>query len=104
MKKMLDKFKEDDKQEQLNVIKRKQKIIEYRNECERQWKLKREQYEQQRQYEIQQREYQKQMESDKGKLIQQEKEKLIKDNADVLRNYYPKGYYRTLRKLETITE
>ena len=100
MKKMLDKFKEDDKQEQLNVIKRKQKIIEYRNECERQWKLKREQYEQQRQYEIQQHEYQKQMEYDKGKLIQQEKEKLIKDNEEILKQYYPKGYYRTLKQLE----
>lgn len=100
MQKMLDKFKEDDKQEQLNVLKRKQKIIEYRNECERQWKLKREQYEQQRQYELQEREYQQQMENDKGKLIQQEKEKLIKDNEEILKQYYPKGYYRTLKKLE----
>lgn len=102
MRKMLDKFAEDDKQEQLNVLKRKQKIIEYRNECERQWKLKREEYAKQKQYELQELEYQKQKEMDKGKLLQQEKERLIKENEEILKQYYPKGYYRTLRQLEAI--
>ena len=104
MQKMLDKFAEDDKQEQLNNEKRKQKVIEYQLECERQWKLKREQYALQRQHELNEIEHNKQLEREKKMLIQHEKEKLIKANEEVLRNYYPKGYYRTLRQLEQIPE
>lgn len=104
MQKMLDKFKEDDKLEMLNNEKRKQKVMEYQLECERQWKLKREQYALQKQQELNEIEYNKQLELEKKRLIQQEKEKLIQANAEILKNYYPKGYYRTLRKLETIPE
>ena len=104
MQKMLDKFAEDDKQEQLNNEKRKQKVMEYQLECEKQWKLKREQYALQRQQELNEIEYNKQLEREKKMLIQHEKEKLIQANAEILKNYYPKGYYRTLRKLETIPE
>ena len=104
MQKMLDKFAEDDKQEQLNIEKRKQKVMEYQLECGRHWKLRREQFALQRQQELDELEYKQQLEREKKMLLQQEKEKLIKENEEVLRNYYPKGYYRTLRKLEPIPE
>jgi hypothetical protein len=74
--------------------------MEYQLECERQWKLKREQYALQRQQELNEIEYNKQLEREKKMLIQHEKEKLIQANAEILKNYYPKGYYRTLKQLE----
>ena len=36
---------------------------------------------------------------DRRKLIEAEKERLIRENEALLKNYYAKGYYKTLKTL-----
>ena len=98
--KMLAKFAEDDRQEQLNLERRKQKIKEFQDDIETQWRIKREQFLIQRRQYCQSLKHQRLMELEKMKLIQQEKERLIRENEDLLKNYYAKGYYKTLKHLE----
>ena len=98
--KMLAKFAEDERQEQLNLEKRKQKMKEFQDELEKQWRIKREQFLIQRRQYCQGLKNQRLLELEKLKLIQQEKERLIRENEDLLKNYYAKGYYKSLRYLD----
>ena len=52
-RKLLEKFKEDERLEQYNMIKSKQKEMDYKKEIEKQWTLKLNQYKVQKEYELQ---------------------------------------------------
>ena len=49
-RKLLEKFKEDERLEQYNMIKSKQKEMDYKKEIEKQWTLKLNQYKVQKEY------------------------------------------------------
>lgn len=99
-KKLMEKFKEDERLEQYNAIRRKQKELDLKNEIEKQWKLKLEQYQKQKEQELQELEDAKRKEAQRRVLIEQEKARLIKENEDLLKSYYAKGYYKSVSSLE----
>ena len=98
--KMLAKFAEDEKLEEQNRINRRNKMLVLQDEIEKQWKLKLAQYQKQKERELSELEYQKRVEEDRRKLIEQEKARLIKENEDLLKSYFPKGYYGVMKTLK----
>ena len=98
-RKLMEKYKEDEKLEQYNAIRRKQKELDYKNEIEKQWKLKLEDFQHQQEKELQELENKKDIEEQQRILIEQEKARLIKENEDLLKQYNIKGYYSSLSSL-----
>lgn len=97
-RKLLEKFKEDEKLEQFNMMRRKQKEMDYKKEIERQWSLKLEQYKQQKDYELKVLQQQKEEEQRKREFIELEKRKLIKENEEILKTYLTKDYNKTTKQ------
>lgn len=93
-RKLLERFKEDEKMEQYNKIIKKQKELKYREEIEKQWKLKRDQYLNQKELEIMNLKNQKIEEENKRKIIEKEKIRLIKENEEILKSYMEKEYFK----------
>ena len=98
-KKMMEQFKADERLEQYNLMRRKQKELDLKAEIEKQWKLKLEQYQKQREQELKELEEAKRLEEERREIIEREKERLIKENEYLLKNYYAKGYYKSLSTL-----
>ncbi len=102
-KKLIEKFAEDERLEQYNAIKRKQKELDYKKEVkfcliqiERQWQEKLRQYQLQREQELNELETLRREEMSKRELIEREKERLIRENEDILKSFYSKGYFKTV--------
>ena len=93
-KKLLEKYKSDEKLEQFNAIRRKQKELEYKQEIEKQWKLKLEEFRKQKEYELMLLKNKQEEEIQKREFIEREKNKLIKENEDILKNYLTKDYLK----------
>ena len=102
-KKLMEKFKDDEKIEQMNKEKRKMKEIEMKKEIEKQWQLKLQQYQLQKEREIAELEKLKKIEDQKKYLIEQEKKRLIKENETLLKSYYPFGYNKAVNSLKNIS-
>ena len=98
-RKLMEKYKEDEKLEQYNAIRRKQKELDYKNEIEKQWKHKLEELQLQQEKELQELENKKQIEETQRILIEQEKARLIKENEELLKQYNIKGYYSSVSSL-----
>ena len=101
-RKLMEKFKEDEKLEMLNLQKRKEKEKEMKEEIERQWKLKLEQYQKQKDQELNELLKKKKEEERKRYLIEQEKKRLIHENEKLLKNYYPTGYTKAINSLHNL--
>lgn len=97
-KKLLEKYREDEKLEQYNLIRRKQKEIDYKNEIEKQWTLKLNQYKMQKEYELNLLKQQQEEERRKRELIQSEKRKLIQENEDILKTFLSKDFQKFQQK------
>ena len=108
-KKMMEKLAEEQRLEQLTVQRRKQKEFEHKKEVtlssvwpdsayffkiERLWQQKLALYRKER--EIEEMELRKKVEEDQYKqgVIDQEKEKLIKEHLPYIQNFLPKGFYQ----------
>ena len=102
-KKYIEKIKEEEEMEKLNAQKRKQKEMELRMEVERQWQMKLKQYQLQKEEELKNREKLKQLEQAKSYIIEQEKRRLIKENEDLLKGYYPLGYQKAVNSLRNVS-
>lgn len=88
---LLAKFAEDDRLEQLHEHKRRMKVEAHKREVERLIQLRREAFDQQREAE---REHENDMRADEGdrqKIIDEERQKLLREHAVPLRNFLPKG-------------
>jgi hypothetical protein len=101
-KKLLEQFKNDEKLEHENIERRKQKEKEFYDEVERLWKLKMEQYHAQKNQALKELEDQKKEEERKRILIEKEKERLIRENEDLLKKYYAKGYNDIIHLLHPV--
>ena len=99
-KQLMEQYENDEKLEMYNLQMRKLKMLEFKKEIERQWKLKIEQYEAQRNMELKELEEAKRLEEEKRKLIEEEKERLIKENENLLKKYYSKGYQHLIGLLD----
>ena len=101
-KRYIEKIKEEEEMERLNAQKRKQKELELRAEVEKQWQMKLKQYQLQKEEELKNREKLKIQEQAKSYIIEQEKQRLIKENEDLLKGYYPLGYQKALNSLRNV--
>lgn len=90
-RKMLEKFAEDDRIDQMNAHKRRMKELEHKREVERLWKEKLEVYRLQREEEIIERRIKEEEERRKQDIIEQEKQRLLAEHAHVLKNYHTKA-------------
>lgn len=99
---LMEKFAEDERLEILNAQKRRMKEIELKKEIERQWQEKRRQYQLQKELEMRELVNQREEERRKRELIEMEKERLVKENEEILKTYFAKGYHKSLNSLRPI--
>ena len=70
-------------------------------QIERQWQEKLSQYKLQKDHELRELEALQQQEIRKREIIEREKDKLIKEHEEILKNYFAKGYYKSLGNLNS---
>lgn len=88
---LLAKFAEDDRLEQLNEHRRRMKVEAHKREAQRLIDLRREHFEQARNAERQQEESLRAEEGHRQAIIEEERQKLLKEYAIPLRDFLPKG-------------
>ena len=93
--KVLEKFAEDEKKEKAIQEKQKQQLIDIQNEILKQRELKYQQYQKQKEQEMQEFAKMKE-EEDARKYI------IVKENGELLKKYYPTGYYKVLDSLQEV--
>ena len=103
-KRYIEKIKEEEELEKLNARKRKQKEMELRRDVEKQWQMKLEQYQKQKDEELKNLQNLKMKQQAQKYIIEQEKRRLIKENEDLLKGYYPLGYQKAINSLKTLNE
>ena len=105
-KKLMEQYAEDEKLEQYNMRRRKQRELDLKQEVERQWQLKLAQYQKQKEQELEELELAKKKEKKEEHeryLIEQEKQRLIKENETLLKAYYPTGYHKAISSMRPTT-
>ena len=93
-KKYMEKLAEEEKLEKLNAQRRRQKEL--------QWQDKLKQYQLQKEQQLKNLEKLKMEEEAKRYIIEQEKQRLIKENENLLKSYYPLGYQKAINSLRKI--
>lgn len=99
---LLEKFAEDERLEQLNAQKRRMKELELKKEIEKQWQEKRKQYQLQKEVEMRELVNKKEEEKRKRELIEREKERLVIENEEILKTYFAKGYHKSMNSLKPV--
>ena len=100
--KLLEKYKQDEKVEKDRQEKQKQKLIEIQNEIQKQRELKYLQYQKQKEKELYEINKSKEEEDARKYIIEQEKRRLFKENEELLKKYYPSGYYKVIDSLREV--
>lgn len=93
-RKLIEQYKQDEKLEQYNLVKRKQKEMDFKEEIEKQWREKLLQYQIQKDHELNVLKQQKEEEAKNRALIEQEKLRLLKENEDILKTYMGKEFLK----------
>merc|ERR1719235_2102973 len=88
---LLAKFAEDDRLEQLHEHKRRMKIEAHKREADRLLQLRRESYEAQREAERQAERDLRGDEADRQAIINEERERLLREHAIPLKDFLPKS-------------
>ena len=96
-KRLLEKFKEDERLEQYNLVRRKQKELDFKMDIEKQWQEKLMQYKLQKEAELYNLKKCKEDEAAKSKLIEYEKVRLIRENEEILKTYMAKEYGKKIK-------
>ena len=89
--KLLQKYAEDDRLEQMNAQKRRMKELEHKREIERLWQEKLAIYQAQRQAEQEEILRQKQLEEEQKNVIELEKARLLQEHGDILKQFNTKA-------------
>ena len=100
--KLLEKYAEDEKLEKEKQLKQKQQLIDIQNAIKKQREEKYIQYQKQREKDLDEINKLKQEEDAKKYIIEQEKIRLLKENEELLKKYYPTGYYKAKDSLRNI--
>ena len=90
-RKLMEKFAEDDRLEQMNAQRRRMRELEHKREIERLWKEKLAIYQAQREAELQEQEFKRQEEARQRDIIEMEKQRLLAEHAAILREHHPKA-------------
>ena len=98
--KLLEKYAEDEKLEKKQQEKLKQKLIDIQNEIKKQNEIKYLQYQKQKESELKEINKIKEEEEARKYIIEQEKRRLLKENEELLKKYYPIGYYKVKDSLK----
>ena len=101
-KQLLEKYAEDEKVEKDRQEKLKQKLIDIQNEIQKQRELKYLQYQKQKEKELYEINKNKEEEDARRYIIEQEKLRLLKENEELLKKYYPSGYYKAKDSLRQV--
>lgn len=89
--KMAQKFAEDERLEQMNAQKRRMRELQHKRDIEKLWQDKLEVYRQQREAEYEERRQAAEMEAFKKQAIEEEKQRLLRQHADILSQFNPKA-------------
>ena len=100
--KLLEKYAEDEKVEKEKQEKQKQQLIDIQKEIQKQRELKYLQYQKQKESELNEINKIKEQEDAKRYIIEQEKRRLLKENEELLKKYYPTGYYKVKESLRDV--
>lgn len=90
-RKMAEKFAEDERLEQMNAQKRRMRELEHKREIERLWQEKLAVYRVQREQEWEERRQKEEQEAIQREVIAMEKERLLREHADILEQFNPKA-------------
>ena len=100
--KLLEKYAQDEKLEKEKREKQRQQLIDIQNAIKKQREEKYFQYQKQREKELNEYNKYKQEQDAKKYIIEQEKIRLLKENEELLKKYYPIGYYKAKDSLKNI--
>ena len=100
--KLLEKYAEDEKLEKEKQQKQRDQLIEIQNAIQKQREEKYIQFQKQREKEMNEYNKLKQEEDAKKYIIEQEKLRLLKENEELLKKYYPTGYYKAKDSLKNV--
>ena len=100
--KLLEKYAQDEQLEKQKQQKQKQQLIDIQNAIKKQREEKYIQYQKQREKELNEFNKLKQEEDAKKYIIEQEKIRLLKENEELLKKYYPIGYYKVKDSLRNV--
>lgn len=89
--KLLQKYAEDDRLEQMNAQRRRMKELEHKREIERLWQEKLAIYQAQRRAEEEEIRLAKERELQEQNVIEQEKARLLAQHGDILKQFNPKA-------------
>ena len=99
-RKLMEKFAEDERLEQMNAQKRRMRELEHKREIERLWQEKLAIYRAQREIELEEKRVKEEEEKKRQMVIEMEKERLLREHGQVLNQYHPKaatsygGFYK----------
>lgn len=96
---MLAKFAEDDRIELMNAQKRRMKQLEHKRAVEALIEDRRKQFEAEKANEMSEMEQEKQRQAMRQQIIEEERQKLLKEHAKKLLGYMPKGVLRDFKDL-----
>lgn len=99
---MLAKFEHDDRIELLNAAARRKKQLEHRRAVEALIEERRVAFESQRQDEIADHLASVDAETVRAQIIEEERQRILKEHADKLVGYMPKGVFRTLDEVKKV--
>eukprot|EP00899_Mesostigma_viride_P003369 jgi/Mesvir1/13032/Mv06025-RA.1 len=99
---LMDKFAEDDRLEQLNAQKRRLKMEEHKREVQRLWDEKKAMYEKQHQRELDEERRIADEERAKEEIIEAERQRLLREYAFKLAGFLPKGVLKNQDDLENL--
>ena len=100
--KLLEKYAQDEKLEKEKQEKQKKKLIDIQNEIQKQRELKYLQYQRQKEKELYEINKSKEEEDARRYIIEQEKLRLLKENEELLKKYYPSGYHKVKDSLKQV--
>lgn len=89
--KLLQKFAEDERLEQMNAQKRRMRELEHRREIERLWQEKLAIFRAQRELEVQEHAQKLALDRREAEIIEMEKQRLLAEHAAILNQHHPKA-------------
>lgn len=99
---MLEKFAADDRIEQMNAQKRRMKQAEHKRAVEELLEQRRSQMGAEKMREQEEKEMNEKMEAYRRQIIEEERIKLLREHADKLLGYLPKGVIRDSKDLDAL--
>ena len=100
--KLLEKYAQDEQLEKEKQLKQKQQLIDIQAAIKKQREEKYYQYQKQKEKELNEYNKLKQEEDAKKYIIEQEKLRLLQENEELLKKYYPTGYNKAKDSLKNI--